>query len=250
MVQNKKGGERHQLLEGHKRVGKRFIPPMKQIPFNTSVSYVNDMLPELLWIGLINDRVGYVAGARIIEKVFLAVDAIKDKGQQGNFALMSCFNCLTSGQKSKLIVILKEKGVLDTLQDAVAPLVLLYDECPIRFFGPPNSTYSHDKLITRVKECVGKTINRYETPAIVLYGAMLLARLATKMIKFPADMKLPNFNSVITAPDSDEAKHAAGFMRASGLGEFGMIKPDPAWAKRFWNHNYEISPCEIEQHEY
>jgi len=50
---------------------------MKQIPMITETSYVDDMLPEFVWIGLINDRVGYVRGARVIEKVFLAVDDIK-----------------------------------------------------------------------------------------------------------------------------------------------------------------------------
>jgi hypothetical protein len=34
-------------LEGYKREGKRFIPPMKQLPMVREQSYVNDMLPEL-----------------------------------------------------------------------------------------------------------------------------------------------------------------------------------------------------------
>jgi hypothetical protein len=44
------------ILPGHKQIGKRFIPPMKQIPNMRQMSYVNDMLPELIWLGLINDR--------------------------------------------------------------------------------------------------------------------------------------------------------------------------------------------------
>ena len=46
MTQKKK-----KILEGHKRIGKRFIPPMMQLPMMRSTSYVNDMLPELVWIG-------------------------------------------------------------------------------------------------------------------------------------------------------------------------------------------------------
>jgi len=246
MSKRKKNRKGRQVLEGHKRVGKRFIPPMKQIPMSMSTSYVDDMLPELIWIGLINDRVGYVAGARILEKIFLAVDEIKDEGQQGNFSLMSSFNCQNAEQKRRLIDALSESGALDVIQDAIAPLVLLYDNCPLGFIGPPSNVYTNDELVSRIKVCVQKTINKYETPGIVLYGAMLLARLVTGTIKFPVDMDLPDFNAVVDAPDSEEAKRAAGFMRASGLGEFGMLNLDTTWAKYFWDHGFEISKCEFE----
>ena len=250
MSRRKKKHKKKRVLEGHKRIGKRFIPPMKQLPMSTSTSYVNDMLPELIWIGLINESVGYVPGARILEKIFLATDEIKEEGQHGNFALMSKYTALSSEQKNKLIESLREHGILELIQNAIAPLVLLYDDCPLKFIGPPNNVISNEELVTRIKECVGKVINKYETPGVVLNGAMLLSRLVTGTIKFSADMDLPDFNTVITDPDSDEAKHAAGFMRANSLGEFGMQDIDPAWAKYFWDRNYELSPCEYESYEY
>lgn len=243
-----KRGKKHrkkQILAGHKRVGKRFIPPMMQIPMRVDTSYVNDMLPELIWIGLINERVGYVRGARIIEKVFLAVDAQKVNGQEGNYALMSSFNKLTTDQKTAITEVLRKEGVLDIIQNSIAPLILLYDDCPLTFLGPPTNTYSQEDLISIMKLCVGKTIDRYDTPGIVLYGAMLLARLVTKTIKFPADMDLPDFNSVIDSHGSEEAKRAAGFMRANGLAEFGMMKVGNSWAKHFWDKNFELNPCEF-----
>jgi hypothetical protein len=243
-----KQGKKHRtkkILAGHKRVGKRFVPPIMQLPMTVGTSYVNDMLPELIWIGLINERVGYVRGARIIEKVFLAVDARKEKGQEGNYALMSSFNKLTTDQKTAIAQALREEGVLDIIQNSIAPLVLLYDDCPLNFLGPPTNTSSQEDLISIIKLCVGKTIDRYDTPGIVLYGAMLLARLVTRKIKFSADMDLPDFNSVIDSPGSEEAKRAAGFMRANALAEFGMMKAGNAWAKHFWDKNFELSPCEF-----
>ena len=233
-----------QILEGHKRVGKRFIPPMKQYPM-TGTSYVNDMLPELIWIGLINDRVGYIRGARIIEKVFLAVDKSKKEGQEGNYALMSNFNKLTSVQKLDIIDSLKSDGVLEIIQNAIAPLVLFYDECPLSFMGPPTNMYSEEDLVSMIKRCVTKTIDRYETSAIVLYGAMLLSRLVTKTIAFSSNIDMPDFNSVIHSPDSEEARRAAGALRAHALAEFGMLEPSNSWAKHFWDRNHELSPCEF-----
>ncbi|MCU7797533.1 MAG: hypothetical protein KZQ75_10415 [Candidatus Thiodiazotropha sp. (ex Myrtea spinifera)] len=243
----RKQGSKHKkkILSGHKRVGKRFIPPMKQIPMATDTSYITDMLPELIWIGLINERVGYVRGAGIIEKVFLTVDTHKEKGQEGNFALLSSFNKLTTNQKIAITGELHGLGILDIIQHSVAPLVLLYNDCPFRFLGPPTTSYSQEDLIEILKQCTKKVIDRYATAGIVLYGSMLLARLVTKTIHFPADMDLPDFNSVINSPGSEEAKRAAGFMRANGLAEFGMMKINNKWAKHFWDHNFELSPCEF-----
>ncbi len=246
MSRHGKKNKDKQILKGHKRVGKRFIPPMKQIPMMTETSFVNDMLPELVWIGLINDRVGYIRGARIIEKVFLAVDGLKKEGQEGNYALMSSFNKLSSAQKIDIVDSLKNNGVLELIQNSIAPLVLLYEECPLSFMGSPTNSYSEEELVSIIKQCIKKTIDRYETPAIVLYGAMLLSRLVTKTIVFPSSMDLPDFNSVINSPDSEEAKRAAGFMRASGLGEFGALKLSNSWAKHFWNKNFSLSPCEFQ----
>lgn len=242
----KKKKPKKRLLEGHKRIGKRFIPPMKQVPMTMDTSYVNDMLPELIWIGLLNERVGYIQGARIIEKVFLETDKVREKGQESNYAVMSSFNRLTSSQKIQIVASLKNDDVLEIIQNSIAPLVLLYNDCPLSFMGPPTKRYSEEDLISLIKLCVGKTIDRYETPAIVLYGAMLLARLVTKTISFPSDMNLPDFNAVISSPDSDEAKRAAGFMRANGLAEFGMLKHSNSWAKHFWDRNFELTPCEFD----
>lgn len=246
MSNRKKKLKKKPILEGHKRVGKRFIPPMMQLPMSTSISYVNDMLPELIWVGLINEREGYVGGARIIEKVFLAVDDIKEEGQGGNYALMSAFNTLRPDQKNSVNERLRSEGVLETIQNSIAPLVLLYDRCPLNFFGPPTTIYDEIHLVSTIKECVGRIIDRYETPAVVLYGAMLIARLVTKTISLPAGIDLPDFNAVVDSPDSEEAKQAAGFMRANGLAEFGMLNISNEWAKHFWNRNFSLSPCEFE----
>ena len=238
-------GKKKKLLDGYKRVGKRFVPPMMQLPMNTAVSYVNDMLPELIWIGLINDKVGYVSAARTIEKVFLAIEEIKDADQHGNFALVSSFNTLNEEQKNALKENLQDEGVLELLQNSIAPLILLYDNCPLSFIGPPPTVYTNDQLVSAIKECVGRAIDKYDTPGIVLNGALLLSRLVTKKIQFSSEIDLPDFNAVIDSPDSDEAKHAAGFMRSNGLAEFGMLEIDSSWAREFWNRSVEISPGEF-----
>lgn len=249
MTKKPQGGKKKTLLEGHKRVGKRFIPPMLQIPQLQQTSFVDDILPELVWIGLLNDQLGYVRGARVIEQVFRCVEDLRTDNQHGNFALMSTYRVLNASQKSELANRLDHAGPATLIRVAIAPLVLLYDDCPLNFFGPPSAMITEDELVARMRHCIGRTIDRYETPATVLYGAMLIYRLVSKTIQFSRDMELPNFNAVIDAPESEEAKRAAGFMRANVMSEFASLNLPKAWAKHFWSRNFAISPCERNQEE-
>lgn len=230
-------------LEGYKRQGKRFIPPMKQLPGLREQSYVNDLLPELIWLGLIHDRRGYPFGARTLEAV---VEVTKKwPGEKPrNYALQSAYADLKDGQKAELIDIWKRQHLFDDIQHALAPLVLLYDGFSLAFVGPPSSVISQETLIERIKQCVGRHLDKYETPAIVLHGTMLLTRLMAGTVKFAAHIDIPDLNSVIDRPESDEAKRAAAFMRASAMGEIGMLEAANDWARHFWNRGAELTPCE------
>lgn len=240
----KKKRNKKKFLDGHKRVGKRFIPPLMQLNLGASISYVNDMLPELIWIGLLNDKVGYIRGARILEKIFLFSEEIKDPDQSGNFALISTFSLLNDEQKNSLSEKLNKEGILELLQNSIAPLTLLYDNCPLSFLGPPTYVYSDEELVFAIKKCVGRAIDKYDTPGIVLHGAMLLFLLVTQKINISSGMDLPDFNAVIDKPDSEEAKLAAATLRSIALSVFGMLNIESSWARNFWNRNIELSPCE------
>ena len=238
------------VLHGHRRQGKRFVPPMMQLPsVDLSVTYVTHMLPELVWIGLLNQKMGYVRAARLLERLFTLVGETKDPDTKGNFALVSTFGLLRDEQKNVLRDRLREEETLTLLQEVTAPLNLLYDNCPLLFLGPPARVFERYELVSIVKKCVGETIDKYKTPGILLNGALMLFSLITKQLHFSKDIDLPDFNSVVNAPDSEEAKHAAGMMRAYALTEFGMRNVDPSWARHFWNRNAQLSPCEFSKPE-
>ena len=234
------------ILDGHKRVGKRLVPPMMQLPGMKDISYIDVMLPELIWLGLINDNLGFVRGARFFEKMVLAAMEVAADPPHKNYAIISQLGTLNVEQRDSFLQSLSNDEMLEPLRNHIAPLILLYDQCPLAFIGPPDTVYSQNDLIRSIKSCVDRHLDKFETPGIVLNGAMLLARLVAGTIKFSKDMDLPDFNSVIDAPESDEARHAAGFMRASAIGEFGMSTIDDAWARHFWNRNFEISDCEFD----
>ncbi len=247
--------KKKKILQGYKKTGSKFVSPMNSLPNMKSMSYVDFILPELIWIGLINDNLGYIKGARLLEIVFITINEIignevteekihnTDNGTYENFAYISSFKKLDTDQKKQLQSSFAEKDVLKQLQNYLAPLVLLYDDFPMNFIGSPNEIIEEEDLIERISISVGKHRDKYDTPGIILHGSALLSSLVTQKICLPRDMDLPDFNAVVFAPDSDEAKRAAGFMRANVLGEFGMLEIKDQWAKYFWKRSYDLRPC-------
>lgn len=231
-------------LGGYKREGKRFIPPMKQLPMMREQSYVNDMLPELIWLGLIHDRKGYRFGSRTLETIVEVSRTWPRNGKPLNYALQAAYTDLADTQKADLLEALSSASLIDDIRFALAPLVLLYDNFALSFVGPPSVAIPRETLVQRITDSVKKHLDKYEPPGIALNGAMLLTRLAAGTIKFSSHIEIPDFNSVFERPDSDEAKRAASFMRANAMGEFGMLELAPAWAKHFWNRGAELTPCQ------
>jgi hypothetical protein len=232
-------------LTGYKQEGKRFIPPMKQLPQMEEASFVDDLLPELIWLGLIHERKSYQFGARALEAVVEVAKKWPEPEKPTNLALQSAYAKMPTAQKNEILDAWKARGFLDDIQHALAPLVLLYDGFSLAFVGPPTNQISQEVLIQRIRDCVGNHMDRRETPAIVLYGTMLLTRLAAGKIKIASHIDFPDLNAVIEKPGSDEAKRAAGFIRASVMAEVGFLELAHDWAQYFWNRGAELSPCEL-----
>jgi hypothetical protein len=232
-------------LKGYKREGKRFIPPMKQLEGLKVQNYVNDMLPELVWLGLIHDRKGYVFGRDVLDVVLKVVKDGESKAsaQNVNFALQYAYGLLNQDEKDSIVCEWAKKSMLSDIQYALAPLTLLYDGFSMKFVGPPCTMVSESTLIRRMSECVANHIDKSGVPAVALHGSMMLARLLTGKMFFRRGMDLPDFNAAINAPNSDEGRRAAGFLRASALADMGSLEVSNAWAKEFWNRNAVLSPC-------
>jgi hypothetical protein len=235
---------RKKNLKGYTRKGKRFIPPMKQLRGVREQSYVNDLLPELIWLGLIHDRKGYSFGARVLETVVEVTKKWPDTERPVNFAMQSAYAQLTLDQKSEIMNVWSHPLLLTEIQIALAPLVLLYDGFSMSFVGPPPIVISKEALLDRIKQTVGNHLDKFATPGIVLNGSMMLTRLMAGTIHFASHIEIPDFNAVIEKPDSDEAKRAASFMRANALAELGMLELSTDWPRYFWNRGGELSSCE------
>ena len=61
--------EKNRILQGYVRKGKKFISPLKALTNVKPYGYVDDLLPELLWIALLHDHNDYHFGRDVLECV-------------------------------------------------------------------------------------------------------------------------------------------------------------------------------------
>lgn len=236
------------VLAAHKRVGKKYVPPMMQIGRFSEVSYVQTILPETIWMGLLNDSLGYMQGLELA--VAMAKTAYRAYGSQKfvNFALSSSYSILDEGAKREVIEEADRLGKLGVLRRLLMPLLALYEGCPISFFGPSEEWEGdREALVERMKAAVERHFWKYETPAMVLQANVVYIRGICGGLHYVGEVKPPDLNAIIEAPESEEGKRSASSVRASVLMEFnsetGYV--DIGWPASFWNQGLLIDTCEL-----
>lgn len=239
--------KKKKVLHDHKKVGSKFIPPMMQIMHFNEISYVNQILPEIIWMGLINDRYGYRRGCELVFDICSKAFAIKETDKHINFSLLSNFNSLSQERKQELIEYLSAKSTLHAYQDALLPLTKLYKDCPISFLDTNDPNIDKKLLINTIKECINKHIDKYKTPSLVIQADVVYVRNANGGLYIANHIKTPDLNALIDAPESEAARRTEGFVRNSVMSEFMPIGIERAdtWARSFWNQGYSIDECDF-----
>ena len=107
---NKNNQRKKTVLGDHKKVGSRFIPPMRQIGFMKDTSFINQILPEVIWMGLIFDNLSYPDGFRFLEEFISLADTARGDNIKFNFAYSSSFGLLNIEEKNDFINKLSSNG--------------------------------------------------------------------------------------------------------------------------------------------
>jgi len=93
---------RKRVLGDHKQIGRRLIPPLLQIGDFETVNWQLPVLPELLWLALLNAEYGVRIGAELA--LVLASGANRIIPHKW-FAPVSAYNSLSIPQKTEVDVI-------------------------------------------------------------------------------------------------------------------------------------------------
>lgn len=234
------------ILRDHKKIGKKFVPPVLQLGI-TEVSYINLIFPEILWMGMLTRMMGYYEGIQAIEIIAKRAKEYAGEGPFMNFAIASSYSMLGGDEKVRLVDFLDEKELLQTFQNALAPLICLYEGFPMSFIGPPSELEAKESLITNMKSCISELIDRNQQPGVVMQANLMYILAITGGLIINESIKMPDFDKLVTDFGSDAARKAASAVRAFAIANptFSDRKSGADWARSFWDQGYKIDKCDI-----
>ncbi len=115
--------EKKNVLADHRREGKRFYPK----PYGYSeIHYVEQILPEIIWIGYFIEKLGLKKGVEISISLIEICFHLKNWEMSYDFSLLSLFRQLTPPDWDQVKRQLKGKELYLDCLDALTPFVRCY----------------------------------------------------------------------------------------------------------------------------
>jgi hypothetical protein len=248
MMKGKSSGK--QALSDHKKIGKRFIPPMLQLGKWYEVSWVNFIIPELLWLGLLNEYLGLSKGAAL--GLSLAKIAISEINQSTLkwFAPISAYIELNDKQQEEVINKIKTSNDIELIKMPLTPLVYFYPKCPLNFLfeGKTPIIDDNETILRKYKTFISDFYDRTSIISTFAQANAMYIAFITGLIKASKGTSLANFPEIEKYPNTDESKIVASAIRAAINGQFGMehFYKKSFWPDYFWNRGLELEACYFE----
>ncbi len=255
---NKKNG----VLSDHKKINKKLITPVNQLTGGMSyIKWLDDILPELVWIALLQEKLGIKRSVEVCLKVASANKVINDvrdaivnthdrdasntENDPVNLVLISNYSHLSSRELTILIESLNKEEMLDELLNALDLLLTLYPDCPLKvLYGSNHPKIANKVMLENFREILSQYFYRKVHLTNVLEATAGSMILATGRIKFVNGVRPPEYNNILFChPNSNEYKKTAASIRAQTLMLVMHGAEQKAWPSYFWNRGLKIDDC-------
>lgn len=243
--QQKSGREtqRQRVLEGHRQRGKRFVPPWLEYFNLGETSWLDDLLPELLWIGLMNAKFGKKRGAELCVELASAAAACSSDAP-GAFAFISEYSRLQSSEQERVIDRLVGSGVLGPLADALQVLATYYPECPLAFLWSTQvPALQGEESLHRLKLLIWELVDRHGIEATFLQATAVYTYFLTGKLKVFSGSALADFTAIEAYPDTEASVKVASLVRAAINGLPASLNLSSDWRNYFWNRGRSLESC-------
>ncbi len=241
---------RKPVLPDHQRIGKRLIPPLMQEINYQEISWGKQLIPELIWLALINNRYGYMKGAELALALPRSAEEATKNNQRGTwFATVSSYAQLSIEEQERTVKILRSKNAFDQYRAALLPLIYFYPSCPLSFLFDLETKKEIDTGdLEEIKRVLESIFDRRSVEATFIQAnAVYIGFTVGKLVVSP-DVSLARFPEVQYYPNTEVSKQIAASIRATVNTIFGIdvIKDGLSWPTYFWNHGLELEKCDFD----
>jgi len=205
------------------------------------VSWTKELLPELLWLGLVNRHIGEHETARLLHELVAGAGSLPAMPW---LALMSTYAALDEPSRALCRGTLTPKRK-EQLSQSLEPLTAIFPDHPIAFLVTPASI-DEAIAVPELREAVSELHDRRGVPAMWMQTQAEYLLLDQNLITFGSEEMVPDLNAIASYPRTQESQRAAAQIRASlnGMSQvFLDALPDRSWAATFWSKCMTLGRC-------
>lgn len=229
------------VLRGYKRKGKRFIPPLLQIANTEESAWLDDRLPELIWIALLNRMCGLSTGTSVATSLAKAAATFAPE-EKGGFGAVSDYASLTEEEQALIRGALDSEGVLPKLRLSLAALIDHYPECPLTFLADPLGPHVSGSTLDHLKQAIADINDRTSREAILAQATFVYILLVNEKLRVAPGLGFENLDAVRDYPETDESHKIAALVRSTSLTLLNRETPSP-WRTSFWHRGRQLEHC-------
>jgi hypothetical protein len=254
------------VLSDHKKVGKKFVPPMQQLGPWKDANWLGTVLPELLWIGLLNQCYGFRDGAELslaLARAATQATGIEPKefkkkfgkGPKKMFGAASAYRSLSPAQRRDVIDRLEVLHHRGPIIDALSPLFVFYSKCPLNFLFEGTAIDRAAVRLEGFKDALSSFFDKYDIPATFMMATAVYIAFCTNKMRVVVsdnrdsdhDSALANLPAIKDYPNTEEARIVGGSIRNAANMLVVGENPLDDWPACFWNCGLELERCDYER---
>ena len=248
MTEKKKTNKTEKVLQDHVLKGKKLVAPFNtQVPVKYS-SYTRNVIPELIWLSILNKRYGYKETTEIYLGIIEALKEIKPDSELW-WGRVSDYSTLISDEASAMREILLKKTTLFKIQTGLSDFVALYSECPLQvFYSKKPVTENKENALIKIKEIIKSIYYKRSVEATFMQAQIVYGGLFSSRVQDPNGLIRKYLDEIENDPESDDFKMGSASICATiNLlvgGEFSKLA-SPVWRVYFWQKGLELEGVDL-----
>ena len=238
---------------------------MQQLGPWKDANWIGIILPELLWMGLLNHYYGFKEGAQLslgLARASAQATGVNPKefkkkfgkAPKQTFSNTSAYKTLNAQQQQDVIKYLKLWHQLEPFIHALTPLAVFYPDCPLNFLFEATAVSKEDANLDEFKQVLSTFFDKYDKPAIFMMANAVYIAFCTNKLKVIVsdnrdsnqDSALANFPAIQYYPDTDESKIVGAGIRSTVNMLVAGDESSQEWPNYFWNRGLKLEACDYQ----
>ncbi|MBP6754923.1 MAG: hypothetical protein KA210_02150 [Bacteroidia bacterium] len=237
-----KNENKKSILEGHKKVGKKFIPPIVQYEGFREINWGNDIIPELIWIAVIQKKLGYKMANEAISELHKHYLEICDTKYINS--LFSSYDSISKEAKAKLKDQFSLNQYFDQIFEGLKDLQYYFPNHPLQFLYDDRIIQKSEVNIQLIKDSIKGILERRSEAGTIAQAAVLFNSMVSGKFNAPYGSIFWEFEEIDNYPKTEKSLQLASSIRAmiNAFMDKETRNVECEWVNSFWQRSFQLEP--------